>query len=334
MGNVAVTAVANGWQVKFIGDLANRPIDEFVGVSLLTFGGVPRLASDGSSPTVVTFRPEQSVSAVQRVTLPTHVTEGTFTLGFGGQTTAPIQISAAAADIQAALEALGSIGAGNVTVASVAGTGTSTPAAWTVTFGGSLAGRKLENLLASRVTGFGLGVTQPTASVAAIDAVQHVMLEESVAGGTFRLSYGGETTGAIAWDASASDLQTSLAALSTIGVGGVSVATDAVGWAVTFTGPLGGRVVGPVEVVSTSLTSLVATITVGTDTDNAVQQVTMPVTALGGTFKLGYGSATTAAIAWNASAGEVQSGARGPRHNRARGMSRSPQWRASAASGR
>jgi hypothetical protein len=45
----------------------------------------------------------------------------------------------------------------------------------------------------------------------------------TVSGGTFTLSYEGEVTTAIAWDATAADVQAALEALSTIGLGGVVV---------------------------------------------------------------------------------------------------------------
>lgn len=81
------------------------------------------------------YRPFGSVSADEVVTL----TEGgsgltSWTATFGGQTTASLDDDATAAQVQAALEALSTIGAGNVTV-----TGTTNPIAMTVTFVGALA---------------------------------------------------------------------------------------------------------------------------------------------------------------------------------------------------
>src|SRR3954466_7372758 len=57
---------------------------------------------------------------VQSITLAL-ATAGTFTLTFGGQTTTGIAFGAAASAVQIALEALSSIGAGNVTVSGSAG---------------------------------------------------------------------------------------------------------------------------------------------------------------------------------------------------------------------
>lgn len=57
-----------------------------------------------------------------------------FTVTFGGQTTAAIPAAATAAQVQSALEALSTIGAGNVVVTGNAG------GPWTITFVGALAG--------------------------------------------------------------------------------------------------------------------------------------------------------------------------------------------------
>lgn len=78
---------------------------------------------------------------LQTVTL-TGYTTGTFTLTFDGQTTASIAATAAAATVQAALEALSSIGSGNVTVTGAAG-------AWVVEFVGMLAKTNVSEMTAA-----------------------------------------------------------------------------------------------------------------------------------------------------------------------------------------
>lgn len=69
----------------------------------------------------------------------------TYTLSFGGQVTAGLAFNASAATIQAALEALATIGAGNVVVT---GTGP-----YTVTFQGTLAGQQVDLLVSGNLTG-------------------------------------------------------------------------------------------------------------------------------------------------------------------------------------
>ena len=98
------------------------------------------------------------VSEVQTVTITGAPTGGTFTLTFGGDTTAPIAFNATAAAVQAALVALASIGAGNVVVTGAAG------GVWTVTFQGELSG---EDVVALTESGTGLtGGTSPAVGVA------------------------------------------------------------------------------------------------------------------------------------------------------------------------
>lgn len=81
----------------------------------------------------VTSTTEAGSAEVQTVTINGAPTGGTFTLTFRGQTTAPIAYNADGVAVQTALEALSTIGAGNVTVAGAIG------GPHTVTFAGVLA---------------------------------------------------------------------------------------------------------------------------------------------------------------------------------------------------
>lgn len=76
------------------------------------------------------------VNEVQSLAMSGSPTGGTFTLSFGGQTTEPIPYNATAAQVQAFLEALSSIGEDNVSCSGGALPGT----AVTITFQGTLAG--------------------------------------------------------------------------------------------------------------------------------------------------------------------------------------------------
>ena len=62
---------------------------------------------------------------------------GTFTLAYSGQQTAPLAFDASAADVQAALEALSRVGAGNVAVSGPDG------GPFELRFGGELSGRDI-----------------------------------------------------------------------------------------------------------------------------------------------------------------------------------------------
>ncbi|MEA2217547.1 MAG: trimeric autotransporter adhesin [Solirubrobacteraceae bacterium] len=64
-------------------------------------------------------------------------TAGTFTLTYSGQATSALAFDAPAADVQAALEALGRVGAGNVAVSGPDG------GPFELRFGGALTGRDI-----------------------------------------------------------------------------------------------------------------------------------------------------------------------------------------------
>ena len=91
------------------------------------------------------------VSEVQSATITGAPTGGTFTLSYSGQTTSGIAFNAAGAAVQTALEALGTIGVGNVTVTGATG------GPYTITFIGALAEQDV-----AQITGSGTGLTGGT----------------------------------------------------------------------------------------------------------------------------------------------------------------------------
>lgn len=103
------------------------------------------------------------VNEVQTVTITGTPAGGTFTLSFGGQTTAGIAFNAVASAVDSALEALSTIGTGNVAV--TGGPGPGTP--YVVTFTGDLAGTNVALMTASAASLTGgtspaVGVVQTT----------------------------------------------------------------------------------------------------------------------------------------------------------------------------
>lgn len=89
------------------------------------------------------------------------------------------------------------------------------------------------------------------------DEVQTVTITGTPTGGTFTLTYAGQTTSAIAYNAANSVVQTALRALSNIGASGVTV-TGGPGpgtpWVVTFTGPLASQDVATMTASAAGLT--------------------------------------------------------------------------------
>lgn len=106
------------------------------------------------------------------------------------------------------------------------------------------------------------------ALAAAVDEVQTITTTGSPTGGTFTVTEEGQTTTAIAYNATAATVQTALQALSTIGAGNVTVTGSAGGpYTVTFTGVLAGIGV-------TLMTSSGAALTGGTSPATATTRAT------------------------------------------------------------
>lgn len=100
-------------------------------------------------------------------------------------------------------------------------------------------------------------LTIASAPTNGVDEVITLTTTGTVTGGTFTLTYGGQTTEAIAYNATASAVQTALAAISTIGSGNVTCAggpLPSTGVTIQFTGTLSGTDAGAMSANSASLT--------------------------------------------------------------------------------
>lgn len=100
-----------------------------------------------------------------------------------------------------------------------------------------------------------------------VDEVQSLTID--ALSGTYTLTFGGQTTSAIAFNATAVQVQTALWALSSIGSSGVSVTGDAGGpYTITFGGALSGLPQSEITTTATNLTggagtAVVAEVTAG-----------------------------------------------------------------------
>ncbi len=100
--------------------------------------------------------------------------------------------------------------------------------------------------------------------------VQTVTISGSPTGGTFTLTYAGQTTAGIAYNAAATAVQSALAALSTVGTGNVAVTGSAGGpYTVTFQGALAHTNVAAMTASAASLTGGSPSIAVATGTGGA-----------------------------------------------------------------
>jgi hypothetical protein len=147
----------------------------------------------------------ENVNTVQ--TLSTTAVVGTFTMSIAGYgTTIALSYVAGRSAIREALETI--VGVGNVQV-----TGGPLYFPYDITY----------RTITIEFIGSLAGVTVPTMTVTAagntVNAVQSIRMTNSPTSGTFSLSFGGNTTGALAYNATAPQIQTALTGLASIGAG-------------------------------------------------------------------------------------------------------------------
>ncbi len=136
-----------------------------VSVRVTNVADAPNATNDGPfavNANAVLNRP--AANEVQSLSVSGTPTGGTFTLSFGGQTTAPIPFNANAAALRGALESLSTIGAGNVNVVVTGGLGRLPGGTAAITFQEQLAGQDVA-LLTADPSGL-TGGTNPTFAIA------------------------------------------------------------------------------------------------------------------------------------------------------------------------
>ena len=152
------------------------------------------------------------------VTVAGDIAGETFTLTLDGHTTGPIAVDAAAGTVEDALEVLPNIGAGNVSVSGDAG------GPFTVEFIGALAKTDVPLLVGSD---------------GGINEKQTVAIAGAAAGDKLVLTYSGQSTGELAYDATSAQIAAALKGLNNIGDNDVAVTDgDPDGWVVEFHGAL------------------------------------------------------------------------------------------------
>jgi YD repeat-containing protein len=199
-GNLLKRIDRNGRKIEFVYDGLHRRTHE-------------RWGDDAVFPSaaVSTTTPGGPAEEVERVgfTDAYEIISGDFTLTYDGQTTGAIDAFATASQVQAALEALSNLDPGEVAVTKIADT--STAQEWRIIFQGALAGTNVAQTTidASGVWGYYyLQEIEATDVQGAVHSeVQSVTLSNT-AGGAFTLSFAGQTTAAIAYNATASQVET------------------------------------------------------------------------------------------------------------------------------
>lgn len=194
------------------------------------------------------------VNEIQTVTIGGSPSAGTFTLTYAGQTTAAIAFDAANATVQTELLALSNLAPGDVVVTGPAG------GPYILTFGGTLANTDVALLTgdASSLTQAGdaaLSINTTVQGNGTTNEEQTVTISPAATGGTFTLTFNGNTTNAIAFNATNATMDTQLEALNSIGAGQVAVAGSAGGpWTITFGGTLANTNVNTITGSAANLT--------------------------------------------------------------------------------
>ncbi|MEX0714117.1 MAG: hypothetical protein WD278_17395, partial [Pirellulales bacterium] len=204
-----------------------------------------------------------------------------------------------AAELQSRFDWMWAVGPGNVVV-------TGTWPEFDVTFQNELGDTDVDLIFAEIgvVTEVVKGKSQPT------NEVQTITVSSQAAGGSFTLSFNGQTTGPIAYNAMPMTIQTALEGLANIAVGDVQVAGNVGGpYAVTFQGAWAGINVPQLIVNNSSM--LGGTITASTNIQgptqlSEVQRINVN-DAYSGTFTVAFDGQTTGSIAYNAAASAVES---------------------------
>lgn len=277
-----------------------------------TVGVSVKFGSDTTEYTVTARTLGSGTDEVQTIEIDDDVSGGNFTLTYGGQTTGSIAYNASAAVVKAALEALSTLGLGTVTV-----TGSSPK--WTVTFSGSLASTDVSMISGTNVDMTGgdtttVAVVETVAGVDGVNEVQTLTVTGTPTGGDTVISFGGDSTGAIDFDATAAEVELALEAMDSIPQGEATCAGGP--WpgtpiTVTFSGTLGKTNLAMMTNVDSftggsSPELAITESTPGVAEVIEVQTIAINDTVSGGTFTLTQGSNTTAPILYNATAAVIE----------------------------
>lgn len=304
-GDVVVTGNSGGpWTVEFESTYAG------VNVPLITGNGAS-LTGAGSVSVVTTTEGESGTNEVQRIQYNGQIPVN-WRVNFNGVTSSYIAPDSSAAVVQAALEAMSTIGSGNV---SVVKTFSIVDAFhwYDVTFINVRGNHDQPEM--TQVVGPVEISTLTEGSGDDVNEVQTVTVNGSPTGGTFTLTFSGATTAGIAYNAAASAVKSALEALATIGAGNIDVSGSAGGpYTCTFQGTLAHTDVSQMTGSGASLTGgavYTATTQEATSGSNESQQVELTGGPTGGTFTMTFGANTTAGIAYNASAATLQTALEG-----------------------
>ena len=191
-------------------------------------------------------------------------------LTYDGQSTGELNYDATSAQIAAALKLLSNIGDTDVAVTD------GDPAGWVVEFTGALAKTDVPAI----------------SGICGKNEKQTVVVTGGQAGDKLVLTYGGQSTGELAYDATSAQIAVALKGLNNIGDSDVAVTDgDPAGWVVEFTGALAKTDVPAIT---------------GVCGKNEKQTISLDEGVTGGTFTLTAAAETTGNIAFDATGADIQ----------------------------
>jgi hypothetical protein len=178
-----------------------------------------------SNPCASTPTRSLGPNEAQKITI--KASAGQFKLAFGADTTPGLPFDASAAEVQSALQALPSIGAGNVTVTGGPGD-LSGSHPYLASFGGELAATDVAAIAVQSGAGkkalsspHSATITTTQEGGGGFNEAQGIAV--AATGGQYKLAFGADTSADIAFDAPAATVASSLEALPSIGAGNVVV---------------------------------------------------------------------------------------------------------------
>ena len=183
----------------------------------------------GENPILFAVKP--GLNAVQTIQFTNNPTGGYAKLSYGGYNTGNIFYDETAAALESALEALASIGAGNVIVEGPNG------GPWNVTFVNALG---LQPITTLGVDANNLTTGKPGIFVIVNTTTQvTVTIDGTVTSGYFYLSWDNHNTSPQSWTVDGADVQLALEHLPNIGTGNVTVTGNGGGpWTISFAGTM------------------------------------------------------------------------------------------------
>lgn len=221
---------------------------------------------------------DPGANQINRVSFPSQVTGGTWTLTFAGQTASALAWNISTADLTTALVALSNVNSGDVVVTGVVSS------YYDIEFKQAYANIPVGIMTAdgaslTRAAGvYNVSIQVLNVGAAGQNEKQQVSINPVTSGGTFKLGYNGTETGTIAYGASAGTVQSALEAIAAIGAGQVLVTGASPVWVVEFTGTLARADISPLVGNGAALTGsspvTTAIKTEGHSLTNEVQTVT------------------------------------------------------------